>query len=203
MSIGATEFAERKLAWECDQGAFPLFFLFTSQPSTIHISYRAVAPAFRKQGIMKGLSLGLLHLLYEEGVKGVSYVDRDVSAITMHPATHKFFNPGDKTCAWYESGELQVIKVSDLLRYHGCLKQELVVLSVMARLAAGGSLFWAPAPTTGSASMPVSTRRVVDSSDSYPDEESKNPEGEVEDGCAKDDSEKAGKTVCSKGLTLD
>lgn len=52
-----------KKRWAEDEGCYSLFFFWTIQPTFIHISDRAVAPAFRKQGVMKGLSLDLLSAL--------------------------------------------------------------------------------------------------------------------------------------------
>lgn len=118
------QFFEKK--WQANSSKFPAFFYLTVNENDfncqIHISYRAIAPAYRHKKAMREISLYLLRSI-KSSLGSNAYLT-EVTSITNHPATYKFFNPQDKYLHDYREGEFQNVKLELLLKQYDHIKEE-------------------------------------------------------------------------------
>lgn len=115
-------FLERK--WLEDDTKYAMNLMFTTSLNSQYddytlISYTAVAPTYRKNGLMKRISLNLIERLKEEFGP-----EHSIKSFAIHPATYLFFNPRDKEFNHFHPQELQELSCKLLLKSHGRIVEE-------------------------------------------------------------------------------
>lgn len=101
-----------------NDSAYPMLFMLTTRLDADYsvLSYMAIAPAYRQNGIMKGISLNIMECLMKEFTP-----EHKVKSFAIHPASYLFFNPTDKALKYFYPDDLQELSCGDLLRCHGRL----------------------------------------------------------------------------------
>lgn len=116
------KFLERK--WDKAATNYPFLLMATTRLKSEFddytiLCYLGVAPAFRKKGLMKSITLNFIELLKQD------FDDQhSVKAFAIHKATHLLFNPWDKECKNFNERDLQELSCKLLLESNGRIQEQ-------------------------------------------------------------------------------